>query len=212
MAILVPHRETNLAAVRSNAVADIDPGSGSLGGQAALDGPPSAIAVAPNAIWVAVDRDGTVSRIDPKTHTVRQTVRVGHGQSTLAADRGGVWAANYEDGTLTRISSATNAKADSLHAGSPTGVCWHGGELWVAGAAVGSLLRYDPETRRRRTVVLSGQPVRAGLRRERSVGDCRGAARSTSTRRPGRRDPRSTSAPAFRPSPSPTTRCGWRTR
>ena len=158
VAILVPHRETNLAAVRSNAVADIDPGSGSLGGQAALDGPPSAIAVAPNAIWVAGDRDGTVSRIDPKTHTVRQTVRVGHGQSTLAADRGGVWAANYEDGTLTRISSATNAKADSLHAGSPTGVCLHGGELWVAGAAVGSLLRYDPETRRRRTVVLQDNP------------------------------------------------------
>src|SRR4051794_10422259 len=32
VAILAPHRETNLAAVRSNAVAEIDPGNGSLGG------------------------------------------------------------------------------------------------------------------------------------------------------------------------------------
>ena len=72
-----PDREAQVAAVRSNAVAEIDPGDGSLGGQAVLDGPPSAIAVAPGAIWVAGDRDGTVSRIDPETHTVRQTVEVG---------------------------------------------------------------------------------------------------------------------------------------
>ena len=61
-----PDGATEVAAVRSNVVAEIDPGDGSLGGQVELGGPPSAIAVGPDAIWVADDRDGTVSRIDPK--------------------------------------------------------------------------------------------------------------------------------------------------
>ena len=61
----------------TDAVAVIDPGERSLRAQVALDGPPSAVAAAPGAIWVAGDRDGTVSRIDPETHTVRQTVTSG---------------------------------------------------------------------------------------------------------------------------------------
>ena len=158
VAVLMPEGDPKATSVRSNTVAEIDPGDGSLGGQAELDGPPSAIAVAPGAIWVAGDRDGTVSRIDPETHTVRQTVRVGHGQSTMAADRGGVWVANRDDGTLTRIAAATNAPAERISAGSPTGVCLLGGEVWVAGGAVGGLLRFDPDTRRRRTVPLEANP------------------------------------------------------
>ena len=154
VAVLLPEGDPKVTRVRSNAVAVIDPGDGSLKGQTALDGPPSAIAVAPNAIWVAGDRDGTVSRIDPETQTIRQTVTVGQGQSTLAADRGGVWAANREAGVLTRISSATNEIADRVPAGSPTDVCVLGAEVWVAGAEAGGVLRFDPETRRRRTVVL----------------------------------------------------------
>ena len=152
----MPDGDPKAAAVRSNAVAEIDPGDGSLHGQAALDGPPSAIAVAPGAIWVAGDRDGTVSRIDPETHTVRATVPVGHGQSTLAADRGGVWVANRDDGTLTRISSATNARADRIRASNPTDICQLDGWLWVAGAAAGAVLRVDPETHARRAVPLGG--------------------------------------------------------
>jgi DNA-binding SARP family transcriptional activator/DNA-binding beta-propeller fold protein YncE len=153
VAVFWPDRGAKVAAVRSNAVAEIDLGDGSLGWQAVLDGPPSAIAVAPGAIWVAGDRDGTVSRIDPETHTIR-TIKVGLGQSTLAADRDGVWVANRDSGTLTRISSATNARADRVSAGSPTGVCQLGGEVWVAGAVVGGVLRYDPDRRRRRVVPL----------------------------------------------------------
>jgi ABC-type transport system substrate-binding protein/DNA-binding SARP family transcriptional activator/DNA-binding beta-propeller fold protein YncE len=156
IAFLLPDNNPKAAAVRSNAVAEIDLGDGSLHGQAALDGPPAAIAVAPGAIWVAGDRDGTVSRIDPETHTVRATVPVGHGQSTLAADRGGVWVANRDDGTLTRISSATNAPADGVRASNPTDICQLDGGLWVAGAAAGAVLRVDSETHARRTVPLGG--------------------------------------------------------
>ena len=170
--------------MRSNVVAEIDPGDGSLGGQVELGGPPSAIAVGPDAIWVAGDGDGTVSRIDPKTHTIRDTNTVGHGQSTLAADRGGVWAANREDGRLTRISSATNRIVDRFDAVSPTGVCLLGGEVWVAGAAAGGVLRYDPERQRKRTVALGDESVSAGLRRRRRVGRRRRAA---DAHRPGDR-------------------------
>ena len=158
IALVMPDGDPKAAAVRSNAVAEIDPSDGSLHGQASLDGPPAAIAVAPGAIWVAGDRDGTVSRIDPESHTVRDTVQVGHGQSTLAADRGGVWVANRDDGTLKRISSATNEIVERVPAVSPTGVCLLGGEVWVAGAAAGGVLRYAPATRRRRTVALGESP------------------------------------------------------
>jgi ABC-type transport system substrate-binding protein/DNA-binding SARP family transcriptional activator/DNA-binding beta-propeller fold protein YncE len=159
VALLMPDGDPKAAAVRSNSVAEIDLGDGSLHGQAALDGPPSAIAIAPGAIWVAGDRDGTVSRIDPKTHTVRTTIPVGHGQSTLAADRGGVWVANRDDGTLTRISSATNAPADHVRASSPADICLLGGGLWIAGATAGAVLRVDTETHKPRTFPLGGSPT-----------------------------------------------------
>ena len=158
LAVLWPGGEAKTTAVRSNALAEIDAGNGSLGGQALLDGPPSAIAAASGAIWVAGDRDGTVSRIDPKAHTVRQTIRVGHGQSTLAADRGGVWAANRDDGTLSYIPRAGSGIADTIAVTSPTSVCLLAGELWVAGPVAGGILRINPETHARRIVVLGKTP------------------------------------------------------
>ena len=150
--VLRPKGDDRVAAIRTDALALIDPGDRSLRAQVALDGPPSAVAVAPGAVWVAGDRDGTVSRVDAATHTVRQTVTVGHGPSALAADRGGVWVANRQDGTLSRISAATNAIVDTIPAGSPSGVCLLDGDVWVAGATAGAVLRIDPGTRRPREV------------------------------------------------------------
>ena len=133
-----------------------------------LDGPPAAVASAPNAIWVAGDRDGTVSRIDPETNTVRQTVPVGHGQSALAADREGVWVANRRDGTVSFISAATNAVTDKFTIGSPSDACLLDSDIWVAGAAASAVVRLDPDTHRRRAVPV-GANARA-LRRGRRVG------------------------------------------
>ena len=69
-----PDGDAKIATIRDDAVAVIDPEERSLRAQVALDGPPSAVAAAAGAIWVADDRNGSVSRIDPATHTVRQTV------------------------------------------------------------------------------------------------------------------------------------------
>ena len=57
-----------------------------------------------------------------------------------------------------RISSATNRIVDRVAAVSPTAVCLLGGEVWVAGATAGGVLRFNPETRRRRTVALGESP------------------------------------------------------
>jgi ABC-type transport system substrate-binding protein/DNA-binding beta-propeller fold protein YncE len=152
--VLWPEEDPGIAAIRTDAAALIDPGEPALRASVELDGPPSSIAVRPDAIWVAGDRDGTVSRIDPETHTIRQTVTVGHGPSELAADRGGVWAANPQAGTVSYISAATNAVTDTIGAGSPSDVCLLDGDLWIPGSAAGTILRIDPQTHRRRTISL----------------------------------------------------------
>ena len=152
--VLWPDGEPGIAGIATDAAALIDPGEPALRASVELDGPPSAVAVGPDAIWVAGDRDGTVSRIDPETHTIRQTVTVGRGPSALAADRGGVWAANAQEGTVSYVSATTNSVTDTIGAGSPSDVCLLDGDLWVPGAAAGTILRIDPETHRRRSVAL----------------------------------------------------------
>jgi peptide/nickel transport system substrate-binding protein len=144
------------AAALAVAGAVVDPEERSLRAQVALDGPPSAVAAAGGAIWVADDRSGSVSRIDTATNTVRQTVNVGHGQSVLAAGRDGVWAANRQDGTVSLISAATNAVVDTFTAGSPTDVCLLDGDVWVAGASAGAVLRLDPDTHGEHPIAVGG--------------------------------------------------------
>ena len=152
--VLWPERDTRIATIGTDAAALIDPGEPALRASVKLDGPPSAVAVGPGAIWMAGDRDGTVSRIDPKTHELRGTVKVGRGPSALAADRGGVWAANSQDGTISYVSAGTNTVTDTIGAGSPSDVCLLDGDLWVPGASAGSILRIDPSSHRRRTITL----------------------------------------------------------
>ncbi len=159
VAAVWPEGNGKIAAIEADAVAVIDPGERSLRAKVELDGPPSAVAAAPNAVWVAGDRDGTVSRIDPETHTIRQTIPVGHGQSALAADRRGVWVANRQDGTIKLVSADTNAVADTFTRGSPTDACLLDGDVWVAGAGAGAVTRLDPDAHRSRDVPIDGNPV-----------------------------------------------------
>ena len=149
-----PEGGGRIAAIETDALALIDPEEESLRARTELDGPPSDVAVGPDAMWVAGDRDGTVSRVDPETRTLRQTVTVGRGPSALAAERGGVWAANLQEGTISHVSAATNTVTDKIGAGRPSDVCLLDGDLWVPGAAAGTILRIDPGTHRRRTIAL----------------------------------------------------------
>ena len=56
VAAVWPDGDAKIATIRNDAVAVIDPEERSLRAQVALDGPPSAVAAAPGAIWVADDR------------------------------------------------------------------------------------------------------------------------------------------------------------
>src|SRR4051794_27931653 len=56
--VLWPGGSTSITTIRTDAIALIDTGGRSLRAQVELDGPPSAVAVGPDAIWVAGDRDG----------------------------------------------------------------------------------------------------------------------------------------------------------
>ena len=152
--VLWPERDTTIATIATDAAALIDPGEPALRASVKLDGPPSAVAAAPGAIWMAGDRDGTVSRIDPETNELLGTVKVGRGPSALAADRGGVWAANPQDGTISYVSAETNTVTDTIGAGSPSDVCLLDGDLWIPGASAGTILRIDPSSHRRRTITL----------------------------------------------------------
>jgi YVTN family beta-propeller protein len=57
---------------------------------------PVALAVGPDAIWVANSGDGTVSRIDPGTNSVTGTIRIGHRPLGVAVGDGLVWASVRE--------------------------------------------------------------------------------------------------------------------
>ena len=178
-----PDRDTKIATIRADAVAVIDPGERSLRAQVALDGPPSAVAAAAGAIWVADDRNGSVSRIDPATHTVRQTVSVGHGQSVLAAGRDGVWAANRQDGTISLISAATQRRGRQVHRREPDRRLparrRRLGRRRQRGRGPATRSGHPPRAPHRRR----SQHVGAGVRRRRRVGSRR--SRAVGTDQPG---------------------------
>ena len=45
---------------------------------------------------------------------------------------------------MSYVSAATNTVTDTIGAGSPSDVCLLDGDLWVPGAAAGTILRIDP--------------------------------------------------------------------
>jgi YVTN family beta-propeller protein len=95
---------------------------------------PSAVAVGPDAVWVANLGDGTVSRIDPATYAVKKTIRVGQRPIAVALDPAdhAVWVANSGDGTVSRIDSRTNKIVKTIAIGNkPVGLDVGDGRVWV---------------------------------------------------------------------------------
>ena len=70
---------------------------------------------------------------------------------------------------MSYVSAATNTVTDTIGAGSPSDVCLLDGDLWVPGAAAGTILRIDPRTHRRRTIALGATTLGGRLRRGRRV-------------------------------------------
>jgi YVTN family beta-propeller protein len=72
-------------------VSHIDPRSNAVTRAISVGDTPLAVAVGPDAVWVANSGDGTVSRIDPRTDRVAATITVGHHPQGVAVAAGAVW-------------------------------------------------------------------------------------------------------------------------
>jgi YVTN family beta-propeller protein len=152
--------EPTIALADADAVAVIDPGRGSLLKDIPVGASPSHVATGAGALWVVNADGGTVSRIDRRTRTVRQTIPVGGGPSAVAVGVGGVWAANSLDGTVSWISPATNQEVERIPVGNgPTGVCVAAGAVWVAVSYDRAIVRFDPVSRRTKTIPLDDMPT-----------------------------------------------------
>jgi YVTN family beta-propeller protein len=152
--------EPTIALADADAVAVIDPGRRVLLADIPVGASPSHVAASAGALWIANADAATVSRIDRRTRTVSQTIPVGGGPSAVAVGAGGVWVANSFDGTVSWISPATKQEVERISVGNgPTGVCVASGAVWVAVSYDHAIVRFDPVSRRRKTIALDDMPT-----------------------------------------------------
>jgi YVTN family beta-propeller protein len=152
----------DLAQIRPDHVAVIDPGDGSLTGQVAFGGTPGAVAAGAGSLWAADADRGVLTRIDARSRERLGTIPVGHEPAAIAVAGNGVWVANRPDGTLSVISARTNEVVRTVRAGrSVDGVCAGAGAVWAASPIDHAVMRFSAATgRRTATVRLSSQPAR----------------------------------------------------
>jgi peptide/nickel transport system substrate-binding protein len=126
-----------------------------LTAQVSVEKRPSAVAVAPGAVWVANVDDDSVSEIDPRSNRLKQTIDVGDGPSGIAVGGGFVWVANYLGRSISQINPAASSRVvHVIHLGGrPSGLAFGDGALWVADASDRTVLRIDPATDR------PGEPI-----------------------------------------------------
>ena len=114
-------------------IKEIDPNAG-----------PTAVAVGPDAVWVADSDAGTVTRVDPTGSLT--AIPVGGSPSAIALDAGGVWVANRSDDNVVRIDPSTPAVTTTIPVGkAPAGITVSPGAVWVANSGDGTVSRIDPE-------------------------------------------------------------------
>jgi YVTN family beta-propeller protein len=133
-----------LRAFGENSVGVIDPGSGRLVGQVAVDTAPTAAAFGFGAVWTANTGSNTVSRIDPSTRQITGTIPVGSAPSAVGVGLGAVWVADSGSGDVSRIDPA-GGDVQTIPVGSaPGGLVVAFNAVWVANTSNGTVSRIDP--------------------------------------------------------------------
>jgi YVTN family beta-propeller protein len=119
---------------------------------------PTAVAVGPDAAWVADSDAGTVTRVDPTGQLT--PIRVVGSPSAIALGAGAVWVTNRSDDTVVRIDSNTQAATATIPVGkAPTGIAFGEGSVWVANSGDGTVSRLDPDTGEvSETIEVGGSP------------------------------------------------------
>ena len=135
------------ADIAPNSLGLLDPGTGGLEEQIAVERAPTGVAAGDGAVWVTNSNDASVSRVDPSTGTVRQTIPVGSSPSGIALGAGSVWVANHDAGTVSRIDPSTNGVVQTISVGNgPTAVAYGERTVWVANSNDRTLSQLDPIT------------------------------------------------------------------
>ena len=124
-------------------------------------GSPDRIAIGATAVWVAArDRAGgaeSIVRVDPQTFAQRR-IAVPAGTRHIAAGQGGVWVTNARLRTVTRI-DAQDLSVRTIDVGvAPDAIAVTRRAVWVASGS--ALVRVNPRTGSRRTVVLDAPATR----------------------------------------------------
>jgi len=103
-----------------------------------VGGPPTAIAVGPDAVWVASEHEDAIYALDPLTGSVRTSVDVGaqgcNGPASIAINQDGVWVACAISRQVIRIDPSGGTVAASLPvSAAPVALTTAAdGSVWVA--------------------------------------------------------------------------------
>jgi YVTN family beta-propeller protein len=149
--------------VAANSVVEIDARTNKTVSSVQLDAGIGAIAVAPDAVWVANASEHALKRVDPDRHKLVKTIGLGIGPDAVAVGEDAVWAAEADFSkpsagvaTLTRIDPAANEPGPTktiprtegpipVRSGAEPVIAAGAGALWV-GNWDEPLHRLDPGT------------------------------------------------------------------
>jgi YVTN family beta-propeller protein len=163
-----------------NAVFRLDPSSNRVVAKIPVGAHPTAVALTPDAVWVANgggERNGriegpSISRVDPATNAVVATIELGPADiasfnTSLAAGAGSVWAGVAGLHAVVRIDPATNGIVAKIHVSllpcAQLAVDERG--VWASTgncAPVAGIARIDPRTNRQ-TRTVKGELAPIGL-------------------------------------------------
>lgn len=106
---------------------------------------PSAVAAAPNAVWVLRNDARSLGRIDPASNRIVATVPLGAAPWDLAASSTAVWVTSFLEDQVIRIDPQTNRVVRRFQGFShgPSGIAISGNDVWVVSTFGAAVTRID---------------------------------------------------------------------
>jgi serine/threonine-protein kinase PknK len=134
----------------ARSVVRVDPMTGEVVAEVALELHPHAVASAGPDLWVLHPSGDAVTRIDPTSNRVVDTVRVPGEPLAIAATRTAIWVACRRSRTVSRIDpTGDNAVRQVEAQGSPIAIAADERAVWYLDSTTRALRRIDPKTNKR---------------------------------------------------------------